>query len=318
MKILTAISDYLGVESDIVNNIVEQAPENYRRYKVAKASGGFRWIYHPAKETKAVQVAAINLLDYRLLISSSAYGYVRGLKRPLYRNAEVHKDKKFLLKLDFNDFFPSIKPNDFVGVCTGKLGMGGVLLAEEDYEFLIKLFFVFNSNMRLQWFLGIGAPSSPFVSNWVMSDLDSKILLLADKFGVVYTRYADDLCFSSDEKNALLSFEDSLKDLVAQTRLPRLTFNNKKKRFASKNTRKRICGLTVTPIGEVKIPRDFKRKVRTLIYKFKEKELDDKAARVLGGYLGYIKDSEPEYLNNLSMKFGANAIRSAMKNKNLI
>lgn len=318
MRILAAISDYLGVDSDVVSNIVEKAPENYRRYKIAKASGGFRWIYHPAKETKAAQVAAVNLLDYGLLISSSAYGYVRGLKRPLYRNAEMHKDKKFLLKLDFNNFFPSIMPKDFVGICSGKLRFGGALLVEEDFEFLTKLFFVFNSNMRLQWFLGIGAPSSPFVSNWVMSDLDRNISSLAERFGVVYTRYADDLCFSSDNKDVLLSFETKVKTLVIQTDSPRLSFNDKKRRFASKNTKRRICGLTLTHLGEVKLPRDFKRKVRTLIYKYKKKELDEDSVQVLGGYLGYIKDSDPEYLNNLSIKFGANAILSAMKKKILM
>lgn len=313
MSVANAISDYLGLELADVERIVERAPELYRRYSVKKPSGGSRYIYHPAKETKALQAAAINLLEKKALISDCAYGYVRGLKSPLLGNAKAHAVNDYLLKLDFVDFFPSIKPDDFKSQCAGRLFIGNYELDEVDFEFLVNLFFVFNSRADMQWFLGIGAPSSPSVSNWVMYNMDKEISAMADKNGVVYTRYADDLCFSTDYKDVLMSFEGQLRKLIDNTLSPRLLLNDKKRRFASRNTKKRVCGLSITPTGIVKVPREFKRMIRSKLYAYKSRSLETKEVEILSGYLGYIKDCDPEYLINLSLKYGSRIVYSAMK-----
>jgi len=232
MKILAAISAYLGIDINVTSRIVQDAPLLYRRYSVPKKKGGNREIYHPAKETKTIQAAAIDLLYDDTLLHECVKGYVRGLRSPLVNNASAHANSLFLLKLDFKDFFPSIKPEDFKAVCGDKLQLDGNLLDHTDLELLCRLFFVYNS--RLGWFLGIGAPCSPFVSNWVMYNLDNELLAISNETGCIYTRYADDLCFSANSKGQLLDLEKRVKIAVKSCLHPRLLLNDSKRRLASK------------------------------------------------------------------------------------
>lgn len=313
MKILTAISAYLGIDVNIISQIIDKAPFSYRRYQVPKKHGGNRDIYHPARETKTVQSAAVDLLDNDTLLQSCVKGYVRGLKSPLVNNASEHADKLFLLKLDFKDFFPSIKPEDFKDVCAEKLRLHGNPLDQEDVALLCKLFFVYNS--RFGWFLGIGAPSSPFVSNWVMHNLDHEMLALSNEAGCVYTRYADDLCFSANSKDQLLELERKVGILVTSCTHPRLSLNDSKRRLTSKWGKRRVTGLSITPTSEVKVPRQIKRYIRSLLHKHNLGTISSREKSSLAGYLAFLNDCEPRYLSNLTLKYTADSVYKALKNK---
>jgi len=313
MRIWTAISGYLGIRDTDVIDIVNRSPKLYRRYFVPKKKQGQREIFHPAKETKAVQIAAVDLLDREDLVLECVKGYVRGIRSPLVKNAMPHAGSSFLLKLDFRDFFPSIKPDDFRKVCGKKLKLHGQPLNKEDIEFLCKVFFVFLA--RRGWFLGIGAPSSPFVSNWVMYNLDRDISTACREMGCNYTRYADDLSFSADSKDVLISTEKRIREIVAACSNPRLSFNDNKRRIASKWSRRRVTGLSITPDGEIKVPRGMKRYVRSLLFKYKKNTISEKQKSSLAGYIAFLKDCEPQYLNNLAMKYGAKTIYSAVKKR---
>jgi RNA-directed DNA polymerase len=313
MKIWTAISGYLGISDENVVDIVDRAPTLYRRYLVPKKRGGNREIYHPAKETKAVQAAAVYLLQREDLVLDCVKGYVRGIRSPLFNNALTHAGSLFLLKLDFTDFFPSIKPNDFRKVCADRLLLHEKRLEPDDLDFLCKLFFVFNR--RLGWFLGIGAPSSPFISNCVMYNIDRDISAACAEMGCKYTRYADDLCISTDSKKRLLATEDKIKEVVTACPNPQLVFNNSKRMLASKWSRRRVTGLSITPLGEVKVPRDMKRYVRALVHQYKLKTISDKDKLSLAGYLAFLNDCEPAYFNNLALKYGADTIYRVLKKR---
>ncbi len=313
MKILPAISAYLGIDVNTISRIIEKAPCSYRRYQVPKKHGGNRDIYHPARETKTVQSAAVDLLDNDTLVQNCVKGYVRGLKSPLVNNASIHADKLFLLKLDFKDFFPSIKPDDFKGVCAEKLRLHGNPLDQYDIALLCKLFFVYNR--RFGWFLGIGAPSSPFVSNWAMFNLDRDILALSNDTGCVYTRYADDLCFSANSKDQLLELERKVGLLVRSYAHPHLSLNDAKRRLSSKWGKRRVTGLSITPTSEVKVPRQTKRYIRSLLHKYNRGSISSKEKSFLAGYLAFLNDCEPRYFSNLTLKYTADSVFKALKNK---
>jgi RNA-directed DNA polymerase len=313
MTIIDAISRYLGIPPSKVEEIGSKAPSYYRRYFIQKKSGGQREIFHPAKESKALQSAAVDLLYRDEFIHSSVKGYVRGLKSPLAKNASEHAGNAFLLKLDFSDFFPSINPIDFETICCPKLLIYDCHLTEQDIVFLTKLFFV--HILKRGWFLGIGAPSSPFVSNWVMYNLDREIHRLCADQACAYTRYADDICISSNIKSNILNVERVIRELVTGTANPRLLFNDDKRRLSSRGSRRSVTGMIITPRGEIKVPRSIKRYVRFLLHKLTLNTLTPLEKARLGGFLGYIKDCEPAYLHNLAMKFSADTICEGMKVK---
>jgi RNA-directed DNA polymerase len=150
-----------------------------------------------------------------------------------------------------------------------------------------------------------------------MFNLDSRFDSLCGENRCVYTRYADDLCISSDEHDMLLDVEEKIRTIVSETSHPKLVLNEKKRHLATLGSRRCITGLVLTPQGDVKIPRCLKRRVRALIYRrTKEGDLSSQDAQRLTGYLGYINDCEPNYLNNLVMKYGADTIRRSLQREN--
>lgn len=312
MGIISCISEYLGVDEYTIKEIVKKAPSSYRKYMVPKKRGGQREIFHPAKETKCVQLAAIDLLYSNALMLPCIKGYVRGLKNPLKSNALVHAPNPFLLKMDFVNFFPSIKKHDFMNVCENRLLLEGRNLSLGELDLLGRIFFVFNKR-KSDWFLGIGSPSSPFVSNWVMYPIDQAITTICNETGCNYTRYADDICISSISKEKLLLAETEIKNAIAMCHNPRLVFNDMKRRLASRSVRKRVTGLTITPRSEVKIPREMKRYIRSLIHKYQLKTISAEDKKSLSGYLSYLNDCEPEYFANLTMKYTSDIIFKAWK-----
>ena len=313
-SILTAISAYLGISEYLALKFAENAPTKYRKYDIPKKKGGTREIYHPAKETKALQIAAIDLLNSKSLIFGDCVkGYIRKVSSPLLKNALVHAKYNFTLKLDFKDFFPSIKKSDFIKNCKDRLRLYDSKLTEKDIDILSNLFFVYDKNK--EYFLGIGAPSSPFVSNWIMYDIDANIFKICENNECVYTRYADDIYISGNSIHYLVKTEKEIKHFIDKHEHPKLIFNKNKRALTSKQTRRRVTGLTITPKGEVKIPRHNKRYIRSLIFKYKNSSLNKKESSYLSGYLAFIKDCEPDYLNNLVNKYGADTIHSVMNYK---
>lgn len=66
-----------------------------------------------------------------------------------------------------------------------------------------------------------------------------------------------------------------------------------------------ITGLIVTPNGDVSIGRRNKRYIKKLLFDFSKSKISDKNKSYLKGYLSYIEDVEPDFLNSLSLKYGA-------------
>ena len=178
---------------------------------------------------------------------------------------------------------------------------------------LIKtLFFV--SGPGKKKILGIGAPSSPFVSNLVMYELDEKFTTFANKSTGRYTRYADDLTFSSNDKANCLRFYDYVKQTLAETDSPNLLVNEEKNYLSSRFSRRVVTGLVICPSGEVKLGRKKKRYIRSLINSYCFKNLDEKKINHLKGHLAFLYDVEPTYINNLMTKYGSTIIRKIIEN----
>jgi RNA-directed DNA polymerase len=267
-------------------------------YYVPKKNGGKRQIFHPSKETKLLQYALINTFLKKFPIHPSAMAYKEGIPSPLRKNAEVHSKYRFSLHVDFADFFPSIVPEDlFVAIGNSNY----ILSIEEKYILKNVLFIDFGKRI----FLSVGAPSSPIISNIVMYKLDVKFDNEAVKtYNGVYTRYADDIWFSANDKDSSNNYYDFINISINSTNSPKLFLNEKKTHFCSKKKARIITGLMITPKGEVVVPRKGKRYIRALIYKNQKNGLNEKEKNNLSGYLAFIHDVEPDYLNKLYIKYG--------------
>lgn len=271
-------------------------------YTVPKKNGGKRNIFNPARETKAIQYALMSVLLRHLPVSDIAVAYREGLSSPLLSCASKHADRRFTVSIDFKNFFPSIRPDDLIKTIQNEFG--STALAEDDLTFLNNALF---TSFRGRWFLAIGAPSSPMISNAVMRAVDTRIIATAYSVAedAVVTRYADDLVLSTNIKGACKEFVIALTAVLQETESPALTMNDQKTKYASTGSSRHVLGLTLTPEGRVTIGRNKKREIRALLHKYLHEGATNEQVVYLRGYLAYCSDVEPEFLNSLALKYGA-------------
>lgn len=181
---------------------------NYVRFAIPKRGGGHRVIMAPKRRLKALQRRLLELLVNKLPVSEHAHGFRAG--RGTRSNAEPHVGQKMVIRVDVKNFFPTVTFGRVRGYLIA-LGYGfpvatslACLMTEAERQPVElddgTLVHVPVTNRHCVQ----GAPTSPALCNALVLKLDRRIAGLARKFGVNYTRYADDLTFSGplDHKQA--------------------------------------------------------------------------------------------------------------------
>jgi len=294
----------LHLDEKYLFTLAKSASHRYKTYQVPKRSGGSRTIHHPAKELKAVQRWLLKRIISLLPVHEAATAYREG--RNILHNAQVHANSAFVLRIDFRDFFPSLTANDLAKHLERNRG-----LLEEWEPADTEIFCKF---VCLDGCLTIGAVTSPALSNTLCYFLDSAILQYCQPRGVRFTRYADDLCFSTSEPRVLKEVEKKTAVILKEIEYPsRLVINEKKTCHFSRKRRRVVTGLVLTPDGRVTIGRDLKRKLRTMIYCYEK--LGPGERKYLSGMLGHCKAIEPDFINSLIHKFDLDTVQRARANR---
>lgn len=210
-----------------------------------------RMISAPSRELKERQKWILNNILYKAENKDCVHGFVRG--RSIVTNAACHVGKKEILCIDIADFFPSIKL-DHVKNIFMKLGY-----TDQVSRRLGELctFIPITSEVGE---LPQGAPTSPALANIVFDAVDSKLLKYAVENQLVYTRYADDLTFSTDASN----IEAHLDRVVHFITESGFQINKNKTHIMKDNYRKMVTGLIVNE--KVKVPKKFKRRFKQELY----------------------------------------------------
>jgi hypothetical protein len=121
---------------------------------------------------------------------------------------------------------------------------------------------------------------------------------------VVYTRYADDVTFSSNEPNTLRAVEKELREIVANLSSPRLRFNPKKTIMLSRKSQRRVTGLVLSNDGKVSLGRARKRYLRAAVHHLILGRLSSEEVVQLRGWLAFARDVEPAFVQRLSSRYG--------------
>lgn len=307
MNIISWLCDQLSIPDDDIRSFILSSPHRYKRYQIPKRDGqGMRQIAQPAKQLKFLQKLVYENFFSRLPVHNSVMAYRKGLS--IKDNANLHVKNPYLLKMDFKDFFPSIKPDDFVNHLRTYYDQN---LSTDD-EFVVRRLFFYCKVRGGQHELSIGAPTSPSISNTILYDLDSAISSTCKAHNVSYTRYADDITFSTREKGLLFLFPEKISKILKNIEHPVLQLNNEKTVFASKKTNRHVTGLVLSNDGVVSIGRDKKRMVRSLIYQYLKGDLAEEKRLFLGGYLSFCSDVEPAFLSSLEEKYGEKTIKDLL------
>jgi len=170
-------------------NLLVSRPERfYHGYRIPKRHGGWRLIHSPSKEMKAVQAWILrNILD-KLSTSQYATAYVK--ERGLLDNVSPHSSNRYFLSVDIRNFFPSVGSfrvrHLFETVGYSKLAANNLTRLCSHFSRLPQ-----------------GAVTSPALSNLICLRLDRRLAGLVSRRNVVFTRYADDITLSTNNRNVL-------------------------------------------------------------------------------------------------------------------
>jgi RNA-directed DNA polymerase len=224
-------------------------------------------------------------------ITPAAYGFIRKIKpckdpRDIYTNAKRHIGKKYLLNIDLDDFFHQIDTKKVMEIFADYRYFSCNCETE---DLLTKL-------VTYKERLPMGSPTSPPLSNFATIDLDNDLLTWARRHHFVYTRFVDDLSFSSNMKITDTHFNQIAE--ILQSR--HFVYDKKKTKFFGPEDIKEVTGLVVGKT--ISIPDNFTDEFRNDIYRFKEmyhtvlmfpdgKVFDwlDKFKQVLNGRLAFMK-----------------------------
>ncbi|AVK72212.1 RNA-directed DNA polymerase [Cupriavidus necator] len=304
-----ALHDSLGLPEDQLNRLILRSPYSYKVYTIPKRSGGLRVIAQPAKETKFLQHWLMANVFRNLPVHECATAYQAGSS--IKKNAELHKNNSYLVKLDFKNFFPSISARDLISHMRRHLDGS---LDEEAQRDIARI-----SCIRLPdapgLCLSIGAPSSPMLSNSVMFEFDTAVHGWCNERGVRYSRYADDLSFSTNERGASGDIKEYVLSVVERLEYPRLSLNDKKSVFLSKKHQRRITGLIINNENQISLGRDRKREISALIHKFSVGALPDSEIFRLQGLLGFARDVEPRFFVSMSKKYTSDTISNILSTR---
>lgn len=306
MSILSFVSDALMIDKVEMMMFAQTAPHRYKKYFINKRNGaGVRLIAQPSKETKFIQRVVLSKLREILPVHRCAMAYEKSVGIKL--NAMHHKDGRYLLKMDFRDFFPSVMPNMFLALAKDC----GVEFSDEDKEFLSRILF-FRSTRKSLLRLSIGAPTSPFISNFIMYKFDVAMAEYCQENGINYTRYADDVTFSSNVKGILFDVPDIVKKNLRQYCYGQIKINPLKTIFSSKAFNRHVTGIVINNDSSLSLGREKKRIYSSMIHKFSLGLMDEKERERLKGFLAYTIYIEPDFIERMKKKYSSDLIAAIM------
>ncbi len=242
------LSLLLGYDYFYLLTVSNSQHSHYKHYQIPKNNGGFRIIEEPFPALKEVQTWILKeILEpaSKCYVSPVAKAFIPG--KSLKENARFHKNKKYVVALDLQDFFGSIKYHSVYGLFL-KFGYN-----KSVSTMLANLCVLYSS-------LPQGAPTSPMLSNLVFQELDEKIFTYCRRRKIMYTRYADDMTFSSDSMDVtrLISYIR----MVVTNRGYRI--NDEKTNVMGRGACQKVTGVVVNE--KLQVPKVYRDKVRQEVY----------------------------------------------------
>jgi reverse transcriptase-like protein len=293
----------LGLPEPVIRALARKADHAYKTYTIPKRDGGNRVIHHPSKELKALQRWLLFNVVSQLPVHSAAVAYRTDMG--IANNAQAHVTSRYLLRMDFKGFFPSITERDVKTYLENAESAAVQNWTAEDIS-------LFAAIVCRDGRLTIGAPTSPGLSNALCFKVDHELESAARGREVVYTRYADDLFFSAVRRDLLKDFPEAVRSIISEINCPNgLVINESKTRHSSKRGRRQVTGLVLRSDEAVGIGRQRKRYIRGLVHKFDS--LGPTERRRLAGLIAFARSVEPDFINALIMKFGPDRIREAQQ-----
>jgi RNA-directed DNA polymerase len=234
----------------------------YHLFFIPKASGGQRRICSPPSIVAFFQEKLLSCITSCVVFKDPVHGFTTD--RSVVTNAKRHLDAKLILNIDLLDFFPTFHFGRVRGV-----------FLKKPFSFPTPVASVLAQTCCFNGMLPQGASTSPIISNLICRRLDRDLARVAKKNACRYTRYADDITFSTEAPTfpaSLVAVPPTLQnvtptlgaELLAILAKHSVVLNPSKSRMRSKSERQEVTGIIVNE--KINVPRAFVRNIRSILH----------------------------------------------------
>lgn len=288
------LADKMGVDIGLLKRLTYtqklSTSSNYVSFKIPKKTGGFRDISAPKEKLKELQQwIVVNILN-KVPINENAHGFVA--KKSILTNATPHIQKQVVINCDLENFFPtltyprvkglfnslgySMEISVILALLTTQAEQKEIILDEERYYLY--------TNKR---YLPQGSPASPMITNIMCRKLDNRLKGISKSLNFEYSRYADDMTFSSQE---YLNITKMLHWVKYITKEEGFTLHPDKTQIMRKGSRQEVTGIVVNQ--KPSINKKTLKQFRALLYQINQDGLEGKqwqgnSDNLLDRILGY-------------------------------
>lgn len=263
------VAGILGYKPSALSFLLYKLPadQKYTSFSIPKKSGGNRQINAPIPKIKTLQRRlADTLYECSAEIEathkpSKSLSHAFRKSHSIITNARPHKNRRYVLNLDLENFFPSLN--------FGRVR--GFFLKNNDFKLNQSVATIIAQIACHKEALPQGSPCSPIISELLTHFLDVRLTRLAKHYKCTYSRYADDVTFSTSQKafpsalaveqDGLWTIGDTLKEKITDSGF---SINASKTRMQCRGSRQTVTGLTVNE--KVNIRADYYRSARAMAH----------------------------------------------------
>ena len=244
----------------------------YKTFEIPKKNGEPRQINAPQDDLKEVQRKLANVLwkyheDYAKandIQMNVSHAFEK--KKGIITNAVIHRNKRFVLNVDLKNFFDSFH--------FGRVR--GFFEKNQEFNLPNEVATVIAQLTCYKGCLPQGAPSSPIITNLICNILDMRLIKISRKYKLDYTRYADDMTFSTNDSKFIEHKEAFLKEITKEIEKAGFLVNNSKTRLVFRDSRQEVTGVVVNK--KINVNREYCKKTRAMadtLYRQGEFKIND-------------------------------------------
>lgn len=242
----------------------------YTQFEIPKKNGDVRVIHAPNEQLKYIQKKLSTLLSRYDKPNKIVHGFKKGKTEVvsfknnfhnkhkfdigIITNALKHRNKKTIINIDLKNFFDSFH--------FGRVR--GFFHKNKTFKLPLNLATILAQLTCYEGKLPQGAPTSPVITNLIGQIMDRNIMKVTKKYKLLYTRYADDLTFSTNDSQFKYKQDDFFLDIHKAIEESGFKINPKKTRVQYNNSQQSVTGLTVNK--KVNVPRVYYKKTRAMAY----------------------------------------------------
>lgn len=296
----------------VLSGVTGKSSRGYATFKVTKKSGKFRTIHAPHGSLKLIQKCLNYIFQNIYTPHTASYGFIPG--KSIVDNAQLHTNKNYVYNIDLKDFFPSIDqarvrarllaPPFNLGTSEGRTKIANIIailtctsIETERLDPVSGTWVNLKKNVLPQ-----GAPTSPTITNIICERLDRRLSGLAKRFNLTYSRYADDITFSSMHhvygKNG--EFITELHKIIHDQSFH---VQENKTRLQKQAYKQEVTGLTVN--NKINVNQRYIKTIRKWIYYWEQYGEEKASGIILKHYLadkGHVKHNVNNVRNIIAGK----------------